>query len=177
MLLIFGFEETPPWYVTILIYVLGLSLFLVEVFVPSFLILTVAGLLCVSYSLWTLFSEGYVTLGILAVLLTIAYIYGTIRWGLPRFTHSQDLGPTTLPSQLEEAESSLLQATGVTLTSLHPAGTALLDGERRDVVSSGAFLDKGTPVKVIQVSGNRIVVTRLSDAGSTPAAASQADSS
>lgn len=47
---------------------------------------------------------------------------------------------------------------GVALTDLRPAGKALVDGEKLDVVSSSGFQAKGTEVEVIEVSASRIVV-------------------
>jgi len=56
-----------------------------------------------------------------------------------------------------------LDKTGVALTLLRPAGSALIDGQRVDVVSDGIFIPKDSPIKVIAVEGTRIVVTRLDD--------------
>jgi len=47
---------------------------------------------------------------------------------------------------------------GVALPNLRPSGVARIDGRRYDVVAEGAWVRKGTPVKVIDVSGNRILV-------------------
>jgi membrane-bound serine protease (ClpP class) len=47
---------------------------------------------------------------------------------------------------------------GITVSALRPSGIAQLDGERVDVVSDGMFLEPGTPIEVIRVDGNRIVV-------------------
>ena len=47
---------------------------------------------------------------------------------------------------------------GVTATRLAPSGKAEFDGTSVDVVSDGEFIDKGQSVRVILVSGNRIVV-------------------
>ena len=49
-------------------------------------------------------------------------------------------------------------AKGIALTVLRPAGTALIDGSRLDVVTSGEYIDAGATVEVILVEGSRIVV-------------------
>ena len=41
---------------------------------------------------------------------------------------------------------------------LRPSGTALIDGERLDVVSEGDFVEPGQKVRVVKVEGLRIVV-------------------
>ena len=55
-------------------------------------------------------------------------------------------------------ESTLLGAEGVAETELRPSGIARLNGRRSDVVADGEFIPQGTRVRVIEVSGNRIVV-------------------
>ena len=52
----------------------------------------------------------------------------------------------------------LIGKTGVAHTPLRPAGIAELDGVRLNVVTEGDFIEKGTPVRVVRASGNRIVV-------------------
>ena len=48
--------------------------------------------------------------------------------------------------------------TGAAHTPLRPAGIAELDGVRLNVVTEGDFIERGTPVRVVRVSGNRVVV-------------------
>jgi membrane-bound serine protease (ClpP class) len=55
-------------------------------------------------------------------------------------------------------EVGLLGATGVTLTDLHPAGAAQVDGRRVDVVAEEGYLPAGTPVEVVVDEGYRRVV-------------------
>jgi len=47
---------------------------------------------------------------------------------------------------------------GEALTVLRPAGVALIDGERVDVVTAGEYIKQGTPILVTQVEGVRIIV-------------------
>ena len=58
-------------------------------------------------------------------------------------------------------EARLAQLVGIEgdlACDLRPAGWMDIGGERYDVVSEGAFLAKGSRVKVIEVRGNRVVV-------------------
>jgi len=50
---------------------------------------------------------------------------------------------------------------GVAHTTLRPAGTALIEGARVDVVTRGELIEAGTPVRVVAVEGNRVVVTAI----------------
>lgn len=56
-------------------------------------------------------------------------------------------------------DSSLLGQRGITLTALRPAGAAQFGDRRVDVITSGEFEEAGTPIRVVAVRGNRIVVT------------------
>lgn len=55
---------------------------------------------------------------------------------------------------------------GVAESPLRPAGKAIFGDDYLDVVADGSFVDKGKQVRVIQISGNRIVVREIEDAGS-----------
>ena len=55
----------------------------------------------------------------------------------------------------------LLNKTGIAHTPLRPSGLAVIDGERVDVVTEGAMLDRGTNLKVVAVEGMRVVVRQI----------------
>ena len=50
---------------------------------------------------------------------------------------------------------------GRTSSPLRPAGIAEIEGTRVDVVSEGDLIEPGTPVEVVRVDGNRVVVRQL----------------
>ena len=52
----------------------------------------------------------------------------------------------------------LIGKEGRTLTPLRPGGSALIGEARVDVIAQGKFVEANTPVKVIHVEGNRVVV-------------------
>jgi len=58
-------------------------------------------------------------------------------------------------------KSRFLDAVGVCVTDLRPAGTILVNGEPVDVVTEGSFVKQGTEVKVINVDGSRVLVRSL----------------
>jgi membrane-bound serine protease (ClpP class) len=43
---------------------------------------------------------------------------------------------------------------------LRPGGTARIGERRVDVVTRGEFLEPGTPLVVVEIEGNRVVVAR-----------------
>lgn len=55
----------------------------------------------------------------------------------------------------------LIGRKGVTVTDLRPAGIAVIDEERIDVVSEGSFIAKDAIVRVIKTEGSRIVVREI----------------
>ncbi len=55
----------------------------------------------------------------------------------------------------------LLHQSGTALTTLRPSGTALINGKRVDVVTEGPFIERGSPVKVVEVEVARVVVRAI----------------
>lgn len=60
--------------------------------------------------------------------------------------------------------TSLIGQTGTAATTLRPGGFATIGGRRVDVVTLGEHVEAGTPVEVMSVEGNRIVVRRCAGA-------------
>jgi membrane-bound serine protease (ClpP class) len=60
--------------------------------------------------------------------------------------------------QASEEHQELIGQTGKTITALRPAGAAMFGERRQDVVARGEFINEKTPVKVVEVHGNRVVV-------------------
>lgn len=58
-----------------------------------------------------------------------------------------------------ENYKNLLNSEGVTETKLRPIGKAIIGDKSYNVTTLGEFIDKNTKIKVIQIEGNRIVVT------------------
>jgi membrane-bound serine protease (ClpP class) len=64
--------------------------------------------------------------------------------------------------QTEQDEASV-GLEGVALTDLRPAGRGRFEGRSRSVVSRGEYVDRGTPIRVIRVEGNRYVVDPIQE--------------
>jgi membrane-bound ClpP family serine protease len=102
-----------------------------------------------------------------AALGVVAAIAGLRRW-LP---HAPLFNRMLLePPSAEELEDldyretlvnyeHLLGRTGEAITRLAPSGKARVDDELVDVITAGEFLDRGTPLVVVEARGNRVVVT------------------
>jgi membrane-bound serine protease (ClpP class) len=57
---------------------------------------------------------------------------------------------------------NMLGRRGVSQTALRPAGIAVFDGARVNVVTRGDFLNAGENVVVVEAHGNHMVVERIS---------------
>jgi membrane-bound serine protease (ClpP class) len=55
----------------------------------------------------------------------------------------------------------LIGREGVAHTFLRPAGTAMVDGKRLDVVAESGMIERGSPVRIVAVQENRIVVRKV----------------
>lgn len=92
-----------------------------------------------------------------------------IRYVMPRIPSSRE-GPY-LAASLEGAhadsrETQMVSAgdTGVALSYLRPSGKAEINDEMFDVITENQFLEKGTPIRVIDIRGNRIIVDKKEQA-------------
>ncbi len=57
---------------------------------------------------------------------------------------------------------------GIALSFLRPSGKAEIKGEPFDVISEGEFIEKGTPVVVYKIKGNRLIVRASEDENMRP---------
>ncbi len=163
-------NQIPEPYLPV-IFVVGLALILVEVFViPGFGIAGILGLLAMFGSVFYVFFKNtddvniaLLWLSISVILTSVLAILATIL--LPKSAPFQRFSLSTVMSTdlgyhsagVEDFQS-FLGKTGVALTPLRPAGTARIDNKRLDVVTVGDFIAQNTPVKVAEVEGSKISV-------------------
>ena len=58
----------------------------------------------------------------------------------------------------DTSKQELVNKEGVSHTALRPSGTAIIEEQRVDVVTRGEMLEPNTPIRVVEVKGNRVVV-------------------
>ena len=68
--------------------------------------------------------------------------------------------------QAEEANDALLGQVGTAVSAVGFAGTASIRNRRVSVLTDGEFIPAGSPVRVVAVEGNRVVVRRCPSAES-----------
>ncbi|MDY0148736.1 MAG: NfeD family protein [Kiritimatiellia bacterium] len=162
----------------LLIFAAGVLLILVEIFIiPGFGITGLLGISLVLISLvgamtriipggpvlpeWpdvqlSLFKTGVAIVGTGGAILVLGRF-------LPRnrFVNRLALATSTAATEgytAADNSSALVGLTGTALTPLRPAGAARIDGQRRDVVTAGEFIEAGTPIQIVEAHGSRLVV-------------------
>jgi membrane-bound ClpP family serine protease len=168
----------------IAVFFLGIVAIAVEVFLlPGTVVFGAVGFLCLALAL-VLSRQSFVlprteaeealllaNLGGLTLLLAATMALGAVLWRvLPKvpWFNRVFLAPPAPASALASAGSGLgvgdggltayVGRVGVAATVLRPTGAMAIDGERLDVVTEGAFVEAGTPVRVLYVQGARVVV-------------------
>ena len=152
----------------IILQLVGVGVIIAEIILPSAGILTVLALSVFGYSLFLVFSEISKSVGFIFVAADIVLIPILVIIGLKllakspvtlRRTLSRDQGVSSQPSGL----SDYMDMQGSAVTNLRPAGTAIIKGKRVDVVTRGEYVEKDSPVIVIDVTGNQIIVQKKDD--------------
>ncbi|MFN0057369.1 MAG: NfeD family protein [Planctomycetota bacterium] len=163
----------PAWAGYLVILVLGLSLVFIELFVPSGGLIGLAAALCVGYAIWAMFADGQILAGTVSSIVSVVYFVVVIRWGLSRLTMRGSLGAITATGDDVMRAQTLIGKVGTAVSDLRPAGIALVDGTRLDVMSSGAFIQSGAAIEIVEARGNRIMVraTNRSIGKQTPSGA------
>lgn len=157
------FANIPP--AALVLFCIGVVLLIVEMHIPGFGAAGISAL--VAFGIAILLAADTVVKGLVftgVVLLTIAVIVvvflvllsrGKLSHGL--ILKAENTGEAGFSSG-GDAYQSLLGRDGSAQTPLRPAGRASIDGRVCDVVSSGEFIPAGTPIRVTEVNGSRVVV-------------------
>ncbi len=159
---------------------LGFLLIVAEVFFPSLGALSILAVLALGGSVVFGFREsmsvgvGFLATAVLGGLGTALLAFKVFpktpigrRFILSGPSYSSDL------AAVDEGARSLMGKQGIAATTLRPAGMAEIEGRRVDCVSEGEYLELGTPITVIGLDGNRVVVRRTPDR--SPSATSEKD--
>lgn len=169
-------------YTELLFVLLGVVLLAMEIFIlPGFGIAGAAGLLCLAIGMvlsfqgfvipdpsrpWQeeiLFNNVIQVLGSLAIAFCLTLLF--MRYLFPRLGRVVEgpyLGTTLADSHADslEAKGVTIGETGTALTFLRPAGKVAIGHAIIDAISEGEYLEQGTPVRVADIRGNRVIVTR-----------------
>ena len=155
----------------VLLFIVGMGLLILEVFVPGFGLFGIAGILSILASFYFVLGGNasalnWLAISIVAALtlfaLLIKYLPSNPAWNLFVLKDKQENseGYSVTPDLTQYAGKS-----GVAVTTLRPAGIALIDGIRIDVVTFGDYIDAGTNIVVDKVEGSKIFVKKQAKEG------------
>ena len=160
-----------PSYLAVVLLVLGLALIICEVFIPSagliaaFATLCLAGSIACAWSAWWYKSPASFMIYLVSLLILIPSALSGAFYVLPRTAFGRQVlleGPDlkdVTPYQDEQRQlQGLVGRIGKTQTLLNPGGLVIVDGTRQHCESEGLMLEAGTPVEIVAVKGNRLVV-------------------
>lgn len=147
-----------PW--IIIIAMLGLLLLFVEILMPGFGLFGILGTISLLGTLVAVFKLFGFT-AFLTMLVAVVIIF----FGMIVFAKKSGLYNKVVLKEKQEDKGfdetplrGLLGKTGVTHTELKPFGIAEIDGKIVDVCSTGDFVDRGTKVQVVQITGKTVTV-------------------
>ena len=156
-----------PWLFAIGLILIGFVLILIEIFlIPGITLAGIGGGLAILGGVFYAYkylgpTEAAWCLGGSLVLggILLRFVIKTRSWRrlVLDTKESGQEGFRSTRSQLED----LVGKEGVAVTPLRPAGTVLIEEERIDVVTEGAFVERNSRVTVVEVEGNRVVVQPL----------------
>lgn len=141
----------------------GAALLLLETVLPG-MIAGLVGLGCLIAGVVIAYMDfGVRTGNLVLIIVVVGFVIGTLCW--MRFLPDSPMARLFISrgtiGTIGAEKPELVQRTGTALTALRPSGTALIDGQRVDVVSEGQMIEKGSRIKVVATEGLRVVVRVL----------------
>ena len=151
----------------LLIFIGGIALIGLEMFIPGGIVGTV-GVITLVYAIIYVNKSTYYIAFILVISLILAvilyYVNRNIFHKKLMFLDRLVLNDSISTKDGYVASESRLELLGqklIAYTDLRPAGVAVLENEKLDVVTDGDFIEKGNKIEVIRVEGMRIVVKKI----------------
>lgn len=152
----------------VILQLVGVVVIIAEIILPSGGILSIVALSVFAYSIFIAFSDISKTVGFAFVAGDLVLIPVLVIVGLKLLARS----PVTLRKTLSRKEgvssqspelARFIDMQGTAVTNLRPAGMAVIDGKRVDVVTRGEYIEKDVRIMVIAVTGNQIIVRKNND--------------
>ena len=151
----------------LLIFIGGIALIGLEMFIPGGIVGTV-GVVTLVYAIIYVNKSTYYIAFILVISLILAvilyYVNRNVFHKKLMFLDRLVLNDSISTENGYVASESRVELVGKKLkayTDLRPAGVAILDNEKLDVVTDGDFIEKGNGIVIVRVEGMRIVVKKI----------------
>lgn len=150
-----------------LLLVAGLALIIVEMFHPGFGAPGITGGILLVLAICLIANS--VTQALILIILSLIFL-SIVLAAVVKSAKSGRLSKIIVLDESLDKESGfsatenneeLEGSEGVALSILRPAGSAIIDGKKYDVVTEGDFISASKKIKVIKVEGRRIVVKEI----------------
>ena len=153
----------------VFLYILCAMLLVIEIFVPSFGLLTVISLFCLAGGVALFFqmgtTVGWIGVGVALVLIPAVWI---IVYKM--FPHTS-MGKKLILQKVVRARGDAIQdqdqlqqminRTGVVVTPLRPVGMCEFDGQKLECVSESGYIPANVKVKIIHIEGTQLTVRAM----------------
>jgi len=145
---------------------IGIIMIILEIFIPGGVVGVLGGVL-LFIGIIVAFTNS-IQLGIYLLvisLILLAFIFHLWVKYFPNSKHGKVMFLSTTAEgwhAYQEENQTLLNQEGVAISNLRPAGIAIINKQRVDVITRGDMILKNSKIKIIQVSGNRLVVEKIS---------------
>lgn len=152
------------WLSIILLVVVGLILIYLElIFVPGTTILGLIGLVISGIGIYMAFERHGATSGSILLVSSLALTIGAMVYSF----RSKSWDKFSLKTKNEAkvnanyTEGLQIEMRGVATSDLKPIGNAEFDNKAYEVSSHGHLIESGEQVKIIKISGNKIIVESI----------------
>lgn len=142
----------------------GISLIIVEIiFVPGTTIVGVLGFAMAGYGIYHSYElfgadTGHIVFASTAVITSVTIFYSFKSNAWKRFAHT-DINEGVVNQDLNE--DLRVDQEGRTVSSLKPVGKAEFEDKEYEVSSLGDFVEENTPIKIIKILSNKIIIEPL----------------
>lgn len=153
--------------ILMLLYSVGVVILVLEIFIPSHGVLSVAGIGFLIAAIVRTFSYGGREAGIVAVFACLIFVPGFALVAI-KYWHLTPVGRRIAPpnpvittadtSVPVEEMSRLIGQTGRSLTPLRPVGICEFAGKRVSCVAEFGMIETGVTVEAIRISGSNLAV-------------------
>lgn len=163
--LLYTFTMIDYLTLAVLLFALGLVLFVAEYFMPTGGFLIVTGVLLCAAGVGVVALNGSTTEAVAAIValcvgVPLAGTGAVYMWGRRMALQGTSDGPgADLP--VTDAFSDLKGKLGVTASPMKPSGVVEFDGHRIDAVTEGPMLDAGVSVRCLDVRGGKVIVRHV----------------
>ncbi len=149
------------WLIILGLVVAGIIFLLLEILVvPGVTISGLLGLALVVTGVVVSFSHYGIEVGVLVLIATLVVSLLAITFALRSRTWKKAMHQSSLEGRVNEVDTDKIKKgdEGMSVTRLNPMGKAVIGDEYYEVSSKDNLIAENTPIEVVKVEGNKIIV-------------------